>query len=154
MICSFLTATWWNASFSTGFCFYIHYPVSKSAGSKYRWFLSTLRLCLLSFLVSYNWWHQCLIVLCRLDETSKFSHSPHEKEFVVGVWLLEARLLNCLLQALPTNFCWVIADVCCVDDYPLPCLLIVRKVLCSLTQKQSTFCCWKRKVATKLKSRG
>jgi len=40
-----------------------------------------------------------------------------------------------------------------LDDYPLPCLLIVRKVLCSLTQMQSTFSCWRRKVAAKLISR-
>jgi len=79
VLCLFLTGIRWNASFSTGFCFSIHCPVSKPAGSKCRWFLLQLRLALLSFQVCYNWWQQCLIALCCLDETSKFSHSPHGK---------------------------------------------------------------------------
>jgi len=52
-------------------------------------------------------------VLCRLDETSKFSQSHHENVCCRSV-VARSSLIYCLLHALPTNFCWVIADVCCV----------------------------------------
>jgi len=139
--------------FLHGFCFYIHCPVSKPAESKYRWFLSQLRLDLLSFQVYYNWWHQSLIVLCRLDETSKFFHFPHEKvccrSMVARTRLYIACYMHCQVLSIELLLMFVV-----LDDCSLTCLLIVRKVLCSITQMQSTFCCRKRKVAAKLISRG
>ena len=92
------------------FCFSVHCPVSKPAESKYRWFLSQLSLDLLSFQVCYNWWHQCLIVLCRLDETSKFFHSPHEKvccrSVVARTRLYTVLLIACIAKYFQLSNCW------------------------------------------------